>query len=351
MKNHLMIGTTVTVACCGILIYCWRYGNSQKSDKAKAVKKSQEEEQPFTSTVSNELLGGKNKITINIVSHHTQSSVSFAKLHPLYEEGVTTTTTTTTTSQDGENENENENKNVTFVIRFKGDECATDEHLPPWEQLAYHVNRFTQPGDEIILLLESGGGYVSSYGMAASALCGLKKDGQVKLTICVDRVAASGGYMMACVADSIVAAPFAMIGSVGVVCTVPNFRGLADKVGIALHQLTAGDHKRTIDNYGEITEEKIAMAQKELDTTHRLFIEWVDKNRNANGEKMKMTMATGECWYGTEAIKLGLVDSIATSFETVASRTNVYTIQFIKPNKDDNKWIQWVKWVFGVFGK
>ncbi|AVV86201.1 peptidase [Shewanella putrefaciens] len=156
---------------------------------------------------------------------------------------------------------------------------------------------------------------VHGYGLASSQLDRLRQ-ADIPLTVCVDKVAASGGYMMACVANKIYAAPFAIVGSIGVVAQLPNFNRLLKKHEIDYEQHTAGDFKRTLTVFGENTDEGRQKFQEELEETHVLFKAFVSKYRpELNLEKV----ATGEHWYGQQAIELGLVDEILTSDDVVMS--------------------------------
>ncbi|MGL4684049.1 MAG: protease SohB, partial [Hafnia alvei] len=150
---------------------------------------------------------------------------------------------------------------------------------------------------------------VHGYGLAASQLQRLRQAG-VRLTVAVDKVAASGGYMMACVADRIVAAPFAIIGSIGVVAQIPNFNRWLKKNDIDVELHTAGEFKRTLTLLGENTEQGREKFREELNETHELFKEFVSQQRPSLDIN---SVATGEHWYGIQAKEKGLVDSVGTS--------------------------------------
>ncbi|MGK9171923.1 protease SohB [Yokenella regensburgei] len=196
-----------------------------------------------------------------------------------------------------------------FVLDFKGSMDAHEVESLREEITA--VLTLAQPEDRVVVRLESPGGVVHGYGLAASQLQRLR-DKNIPLTIAVDKVAASGGYMMACVADTIVAAPFAIIGSIGVVAQIPNFnRFLKGKeIDIELH--TAGQYKRTLTLLGENTEEGRQKFRESLNETHDLFKEFVHQMRPQLDID---SVATGEHWYGTQALEKGLVDAVGTSDE------------------------------------
>lgn len=194
-----------------------------------------------------------------------------------------------------------------FVLDFKGDISAS-----ACDQLREEVSSLllvAQPNDRVLLRLESPGGVVHGYGLAASQLQRIRDKG-LTLIVSVDKVAASGGYMMACVANRILTAPFAVIGSIGVLAAMPNLHKFLRKRKIDYLEVTAGEFKRTVTPLGEITESGMNKFQEQIDATHALFKEHVQKHR-ADVEIDKV--ATGEFWYGTQALALGLVDEIGTS--------------------------------------
>ena len=166
-----------------------------------------------------------------------------------------------------------------------------------------------ESGDEVVVRLESAGGLVHAYGLAAAELDRLREAG-LATTVCVDKVAASGGYLMACGADSVRAAPLAVLGSIGVVAQVPNVHRLLKRHDIDVEVLTAGRYKRTLTVLGENTEEGREKFLDDLETTHELFKRHVAKRRPALDIE---AIATGEVWYGSEALDKGLVDALGTS--------------------------------------
>jgi serine protease SohB len=216
-----------------------------------------------------------------------------------------------------------DNKSQVFVLDFDGDIKATAvKHLR--EEISTLISTANK-GDEVIVRLESGGGLVHGYGLAAAQLARLK-DADLKLTVCVDKVAASGGYMMACVADNIIAAPFAIIGSIGVVSQLPNFHKWLKNHDVDYEMFTAGDYKRTVTVFGENDAEDRAKYQEELEQTHELFKHFVNTYRPAL-EVAKV--ATGEHWYGEDALKLNLIDSLQTSDSYILERmenSDVYAL-------------------------
>lgn len=201
-----------------------------------------------------------------------------------------------------------------FVLDFEGDIRASAVSSLREEISA--LLQVADSGDEIILRLESPGGMVHSYGLAASQLARIRKRG-IRLTVAVDKVAASGGYMMACIADRILAAPFAVIGSIGVVAQVPNFHRLLKKNDIDVELMTAGEYKRTLTMLGENTDKGREKFQQELEETHQLFKGFVREHRRTLDMD---AVATGEHWFGTRAKELGLVDDIMTSDEYLQGR-------------------------------
>ena len=202
---------------------------------------------------------------------------------------------------------EGEQKPTLYVLHFKGD-VAASETMALREEISAIIQT-AKSNDEVLLCLESPGGMVHGYGLAASQLARLKQHG-IKLTVAVDKVAASGGYMMACVADKIVSAPFAIIGSIGVVAQVPNVHRLLKKHDVDVDVMTAGEYKRTVTILGENTEKGKQKFQQELDETHKLFKQFVAQHRpHLDVDRV----ATGEHWFGQQALQLNLVDEILTS--------------------------------------
>jgi serine protease SohB len=194
-----------------------------------------------------------------------------------------------------------------FVLNFQGDIMASAVASLREEVTA--VLSVAEPRDELLVRLESSGGVVHGYGLAASQLVRVRDKG-IALTVVVDKVAASGGYMMACVADRLIAAPFAMIGSIGVVSQLPNFNRLLKKHDVDFEQFTAGEYKRTVTLFGETTEAGRAKLQQEVETTHELFKTFLNTYRPALAMDQ---VANGEHWFGTDALALKLVDELRTS--------------------------------------
>ncbi|MBT4760987.1 MAG: protease SohB [Bdellovibrionaceae bacterium] len=202
-----------------------------------------------------------------------------------------------------------------FVLSFDGDIKASQvEHLR--DEISA-VLQIAQPErDEVVIKLESPGGMVHGYGLAAAQLLRIKQ-AKINLTVCVDKVAASGGYMMACTADKILSAPFAILGSIGVIAQVPNINRLLKKHDVDYQEMTAGEYKRTISLMGEITEKGRKKFIEDLEDTHELFKDFVVKYRPQLDINK---IATGEHWFGLRALDLKLVDMISTSDDYILSQ-------------------------------
>ncbi|CAA0119335.1 putative protease SohB [Halioglobus japonicus] len=213
-----------------------------------------------------------------------------------------------------------------YVINFEGDmRASAAENLR--EEISAILPQI-KAGDEILVNLESPGGMVHSYGLASSQLQRIKTAG-VPLIVAVDKVAASGGYMMACVADRIIAAPFAVLGSIGVLAQLPNFHRLLQKNNIDFELLTAGEYKRTLTMFGENTDKGREKFVEELEETHSLFKSFVSSNRPSLDIAK---VATGEVWYGQNALEEGLVDELQTSDAFIQTRLqdwDVYDVRFV----------------------
>ncbi|CAL1329100.1 protease SohB [Candidatus Providencia siddallii] len=198
-----------------------------------------------------------------------------------------------------------------YVLDFKGSINA-NEVISLREEITAILS-VIEKEDEVLLRLESSGGIVSAYGLAASQLMRIKEK-NIPLTIVVDKIAASGGYMMACIADTIIAAPFSIIGSIGVVAQIPNFYKLLKKYNIDIELHTAGEYKRTLTLLGKNTEEGRKKFIEDLNSTHKLFKDFVHKNRPLLDIE---SLSTGEYWYGQDALNKGLIDKIGVSDDII----------------------------------
>ena len=212
-----------------------------------------------------------------------------------------------------------------FVIDFKGDLKASA--VASLREEVSAILAVAGDEDEVIVRLENHGGMVHEHGLAASQLSRIR-DRNIPLVICVDKVAASGGYLMACVASKVYAAPFAILGSIGVLAQIPNFNRMLDNHGVDFEQVTAGKYKRTVTMFGRNTDEDRAKLKEELEDVHTLFKDAVGKFRpDLDLEKV----ATGDHWYGTRALDLGLADEIKTSDEvlkSVAAERDLYRVTY-----------------------
>lgn len=215
-----------------------------------------------------------------------------------------------------------------WVLDFQGDLRASG-----CNELSEEISSLlmgAQKGDEVVVRLESGGGMVPAYGLAAAQLDRLREAG-LTLTVCVDQVAASGGYMMACCADKLLAAPFAIIGSIGVVAQVPNLHRLLKKHDIDVEILTAGKHKRTMTMLGENTEEGRKKFLEDLDQTHDLFKQFVAERRPHVDID---AVSEGDIWYGRQAVTVGLIDDLQTSegyLQTRMKTARVFEVSLTQP--------------------
>jgi len=217
-------------------------------------------------------------------------------------------------SSDVAKEDDDSSKQNIYVVEFEGDMKASAVSNLREEISA--ILMIANQGDQVVVKLNSPGGMVHTYGLASSQLKRVRDNG-LDLVACVDEVAASGGYMMACVANKICAAPFAIIGSIGVIGQIPNFNKVLKKNQIEFEQHTAGEYKRTLTMFGENTDEARDKFKQELQETHDLFKGFIHQNRvDLDVEKV----ATGEHWYGQQALELGLVDELTTSDDYILNQ-------------------------------
>jgi serine protease SohB len=215
-----------------------------------------------------------------------------------------------------------------FVLDFVGDLRAGA--IAALREEVSAVLAVAGEGDEVVVRLENPGGLVHDQGLAASQLQRLRGDG-VRLTVAVDKIAASGGYMMACVADRIVAAPFALVGSIGVVAQVPNVHRLLERYGVRVEQFTGGEFKRTVTPFGDTTEAERAKLRSEIEDTHALFKDFVAAHRPQLDLDQ---VGTGEAWYGARALALRLVDELRTSDDYLSAargRADLFAVSYRPP--------------------
>ncbi|NOX68497.1 MAG: protease SohB [Gammaproteobacteria bacterium] len=212
-----------------------------------------------------------------------------------------------------------------FVIDFKGDLKASA--VPSLREEVSAILEVASKEDQVILRLDNHGGVVHEHGLAASQLARIRQR-EIPLLICVDKVAASGGYLMACMANRIYAAPFAILGSIGVIAQIPNFNRMLDTHGVDFEQVTAGEYKRNVTMFGKNTDEDRARLKEQLEDVHTLFKAAVSEYRP---DLDLSKIATGEHWYGTQAMELGLADEIRTSDELLAElvqERDIYCLAF-----------------------
>ncbi|GLR69613.1 protease SohB [Agaribacter marinus] len=211
-----------------------------------------------------------------------------------------------------------------FVIDFIGSSMAKEVDNLRREVTA--ILCVAKDKDEVLVNVESGGGVVHGYGLAASQLQRIK-DADLKLTVSIDKVAASGGYMMACVADKVIAAPFAIVGSIGVIAQLPNFNKVLKKNDIDFEMHTAGEFKRTLTMLGENNDEGRAKFKEEIEGVHELFKHHVKQNRDSLDLSK---VATGEYWYGQQALDLSLVDALQTSDDYLLKANEDFALYKLK---------------------
>lgn len=268
----------------------------------------------------------KGQLQIQKINEH------FDKLHDQLEEAILDKDALKklkkekTKQQKANKSKEQSTKPRVFVLDFIGDiKASAVESL---RQEISAILTIATPTDEVVVRLESPGGMVHGYGLAASQLSRIR-EANIPLIICVDKVAASGGYMMACIGNRIYSAPFAILGSIGVVAQIPNAHNLLKKHDIDYEVMTAGEYKRTMTVFGENTAKGREKFQEDLEITHQLFKSFVATNRpHLNIDEI----ATGETWLGTAALEKQLVDSIVTSDQYLmdkAKQADLYAVHYV----------------------
>ena len=230
-------------------------------------------------------------------------------------------------SKDKKKKDKAEREDTVFVLNFNGDIQASEV-----EKLKQEINAILLSDSdckEVVLRVESGGGSAYAYGLCAAELKRLV-DNDINLTVCIDKVAASGGYLMSCVASKIIAAPWAIVGSIGVIAQLPNFHRLLQKNSIDFEMHTAGAFKRTLTTLGENTEEGREKFKSDLEDLHIIFKNFVKEQRPQVDTDI---VATGEVWQGEEAVKVGLVDSLETSdnyLVNLSKEAKLFEIEFVE---------------------
>jgi len=224
-----------------------------------------------------------------------------------------------------------QHSNCVYVLTFIGSIMASEvEQLR--DQISFLL-QIAQPADEIVVRLTSPGGAVPQYGLASSQLERLKQAG-LRCVVCVDTVAASGGYMMAAVADKIIAAPFAIIGSIGVVAGIPNFHRVLQKNEVDYHLFTAGKYKRTVTPFTEVTDEGKQKLQDDITAIHEAFKRLIKEGRpDVDVEEI----ATGEYWLASQAKEKGLVDEIMTSDDYLGNKLDDCEVIEITTETEQNR--------------
>ena len=225
----------------------------------------------------------------------------------------------------------------TYVLDFEGDVQASA--VANLRQEITAVLTLAEEQDEVLVRLESPGGMVHGYGLAASQLMRIIER-KIALTVAVDKVAASGGYLMACIANKIIAAPFAILGSIGVIAQIPNFHRLLKKNEIDVDVITAGEYKRTLTVFGENTEKGRQKFTEELENVHSLFKKFVSDNRPVVNIG---DVSTGEAWYGTDALERKLVDELKTSDNYVSEQCkerDVFQVAYVEDKSKVDKLLE-----------
>lgn len=217
-----------------------------------------------------------------------------------------------------------------FVLNFKGDLRASAVSSLREEITA--LLAIAGSDDEVLVRLENAGGTVHEHGLAASQLLRIRQRG-IPLIIAVDKVAASGGYLMAATANKIIAAPFAIVGSIGVLAQIPNFNRVLENHGIDFEQITAGKYKRTVTMFGKNTDEDRDKLKQELEAIHGLFKTAVTQHRESVDIE---AVATGEHWYGRQALELKLVDELMTSDDYLLEKSktlDLFEVRYLEKKK------------------
>jgi len=323
----LFLAKAVTVLVVALFIAGGVFASASKGKKSHAgsihVKKLNDELDKMKKAINHSVLS-KGTLKLNEKEEKKKDKKDNKEAKKAEKKSIKTAKKTNESNQTDENK---QGKKRVYVLDFHGDIRASQVENLRNEITA--VLMVAKECDEIVIRLESPGGMVHAYGLASSQLERIKRK-NISLTICIDKVAASGGYMMACLGDKIFAAPFAIVGSVGVVAQLPNFNRVLKKNDIDYELFTAGEYKRTVTMMGENTDKSKEKFQEELDDTHALFKEFVSSHRSQLDID---EIATGEHWYGVRAKDKKLVDDLMTSDEYLVDAchdTDVYSVKYEK---------------------
>lgn len=263
-------------------------------------------------SISNTKSEHSNQITIKHINKQLQETKELIYSKILSKEEIK--------AQKKEKKSKTSTKTRLFVLDFSGDIQASA--VSQLRQEITAIILIAKPGDEVLLRLQSGGGLVPHYGLASAQLARLKQH-NIPLTISIDKIAASGGYMMACIANNIIAAPFAIVGSIGVIAEFPNFNKWLKKHDIEVEHHHIGDYKRTLTMFGENTEEDRDNFIKELQEVHILFKAHIQNFRNQIDID---TVANGKFWFATQALEHKLIDKIQTSDDFLLTQLDKFEL-------------------------
>ena len=271
-------------------------------------------------------MAGEDHLEVNNLNHKYRR-MALALQHAMQSKKQFKQTMKQAKQEDKNRQKEDSDQRHVYVIDFNGDIRASE--VASLREEISAVLHVVGKDDEVVVLIESGGGTVHGYGLAASQLKRVRDHG-IQLTVAIDKVAASGGYMMACVANRIIAAPFAIVGSIGVLGQLPNFHRFLKKRDIDFEQVSAGEYKRSLTLFGENTPEDRERFRQELEETHELFKTFVKNNRpQVNIDHI----ATGEHWYGSHALEHNLVDELKTSDDYLAEtaqEADIYQVRYVR---------------------
>ena len=159
----------------------------------------------------------------------------------------------------------------------------------------------------VIIKINSPGGSPVQSELIHNRIKDLAKRNKTKVITIAEDVAASGGYMLMCAGDILLANKSSIVGSIGVISASFGFKKLIDKVGIKRRVFTKGDRKSFLDPFEEVSKKDINKLIKVQDSIFENFKDLVLKNRK---KKIKPSQVfNGEFWTGEQAKSIGLVDS------------------------------------------
>ena len=181
------------------------------------------------------------------------------------------------------------------------------------------LERIRQAGDDpikaLVVRINSPGGSAAASQEIHAELKKVREKGKLVVVSMAD-MAASGGYMIACAADYIVANPATITGSIGVIIDATNTQGLYDLLGIEYEVIKSGEFKDTLNPARPLTDAEKELLATMVDDIYGQFVDLVVEGRGLNREKV-LAYADGRILTGRQALEAGLVDELGNLYDAL----------------------------------